>query len=93
VATENHAILSKLKLGAGEDDIRWDAGGGTATREQLTEGMQFFLVELLTVLGSLTAEILTPALHEALTAVTAGRAPAARSSSSLSPRRADEENA
>ena len=32
--------------------------------------MRFLLVEFLTVLGNLTADILTPALHSELTAVT-----------------------
>ena len=35
--------------------------------DELRAAMAFFLVELLTVIGHLTAEILTPALHEALT--------------------------
>jgi hypothetical protein len=35
-------------------------------RATLIAGMRFALVELLTVVGNLTAEILTPALHEQL---------------------------
>ena len=43
--------------------------GGTWQDPELTEGIQFVLVEFLTVLGSLTAEILTPELHEELSHV------------------------
>jgi hypothetical protein len=38
-------------------------------RDQLAEGLCFVLVEFLTVLGNLTAEILTPALHGELSRV------------------------
>lgn len=46
-------------------------------RDQLEEALRFILVEFLTVLGNLTAEVLTPALHAALAkvAVTAEEAP------------------
>lgn len=37
-----------------------------ALDDQAREGVRFFLVELLTVMGSLTAEILTPAIHATL---------------------------
>lgn len=43
--------------------------------EQLRAAIAFFLVELLTVIGHLTADILTPALHEALTRVKRGEGP------------------
>lgn len=39
------------------------------TPERLGEAIQFTLVEFLTVLGSLTAEVLTPALHAELSKV------------------------
>lgn len=39
-------------------------------REELMGGIRFILIELLTVLGSLTANILTPALHAELEKVT-----------------------
>ena len=35
-------------------------------KDELLEGIRFVLVEFLTVLGNLTAEILTPALHAEL---------------------------
>ncbi len=37
---------------------------------ELVQGIQFAMVELLTVLGHLTADILTPALHSELSRVT-----------------------
>jgi len=37
--------------------------------DQLAEGLRFMLAEFLTVLGNLTAEILTPALHSELAKV------------------------
>lgn len=43
---------------------------GTADPRELAEGMRFVLLEYLTVLGSLTAEILTPALHSELAKTT-----------------------
>jgi hypothetical protein len=47
---------------------------------ELREALRFLLLELLTVLGSLTAEVLSPGLHAALASVTpAGNPPADRS--------------
>lgn len=43
------------------------------TDAQLREGVRFVLVEFLTVLGNLTADILTPELHTALSAVSLPR--------------------
>jgi hypothetical protein len=51
----------------------------------VAQAIELFLVEFLTVVGSLTAEILTPALHSALSGVTAlpgnreGRGPRGKS--------------
>jgi hypothetical protein len=45
---------------------------GVGSPEELIEAMRLFLVEFLTVLGNLTAEILTPALHQELRGVVAG---------------------
>jgi hypothetical protein len=39
---------------------------------ELTEGTRFVLIEFLTVLGNLTSNILTPALHSALSKVELG---------------------
>lgn len=43
--------------------------GRTADANVTREGVRFVLVEFLTVLGNLTAEVLTPELHAALTKV------------------------
>jgi hypothetical protein len=68
-AADTHPVLSGLKLEAG--GVRGgDLAGRVQSREELTEAMRFLLVEFLTVLGNLTADILTPALHSELTAVT-----------------------
>jgi len=42
-----------------------------ATEEQLASSVQRLLVDFLTVLGNLTADILTPALHGAISAIEA----------------------
>ncbi|MET0591844.1 MAG: hypothetical protein ABW133_04040 [Polyangiaceae bacterium] len=69
VASENYPALATLKVD--EQGIHFDAfrqaesdGPG-----DITEGAQFVLMEFLTVLGHLTDEILTPALHEELSNV------------------------
>jgi hypothetical protein len=41
-----------------------------ADPRELAEGMQFVLVEYLTVLGSLTADVMTPALHSEISNLT-----------------------
>jgi hypothetical protein len=43
--------------------------------DQLAEGIRFVLVEFLTVLGNLTSDILTPALHAELSKVAHGKRP------------------
>ena len=48
-------------------------------RDQLADGFRFVLVEFLTVLGHLTAEILTPALHETLASLAPDEVDATRS--------------
>jgi hypothetical protein len=57
------------------------------TADELREATSFVLVTLLTVLGNLTAEILTPALHEELARVTMAtpQPPAASSSAGEDP--------
>ena len=68
VAAERFPVFSALVV---------DPAGGISFRElrkrtssmrdaRLMEGIRFMLVELLTVLGNLTAEILTPELHAEL---------------------------
>lgn len=46
---------------------------GALTEAQLREGVRFVLVEFLTVLGNLTADILSPELHSALCEVSLPR--------------------
>jgi len=41
-----------------------------ADPRELADGMQFVLVEYLTVLGSLTADVMTPALHSEISKLT-----------------------
>jgi hypothetical protein len=76
------AIAERVVHNAGErfpflSSLKVDPSGGIQCRDlyerlggmrgsQLMEGMRFVVVEFLTVLGNLTAEILTPDLHAAL---------------------------
>ena len=69
-AAEKFPQLSSLEMDAAglkSDKLRERAG--SFNREQLAEGIRFILVEFLTVLGNLTAEVLTPALHSELAKV------------------------
>jgi len=69
-AKERLPILSSLKVaptGLDIGDLRERADG--LPGEQIWGAMQFVLIEFLTVLGNLTAEILTPALHAELLAI------------------------
>jgi hypothetical protein len=69
-ATEEYPILCSLKLGAtGVDFAEFRAQAGSLHDGDLREAIQSVLVELLTVVGNLTAEILTPALHSELSRV------------------------
>lgn len=66
-ARERFSFFSSLEPatpGLRCDGLRGHAG--SLHRDQLAEGMRFVLVEFLTVLGNLTADILTPALHSEL---------------------------
>ncbi len=67
VATEQYPFLSALQVeatGLGFQEIREHVS--SLPRDEFETGIRFVLVEFLTVLGNLTAEILTPALHSAL---------------------------
>jgi hypothetical protein len=91
-AADSHPVLSSLKLEA--SGVRsGDLAERVRSREELTEAMRFLLAEFLTVLGNLTADILTPALHSELTAVSVlPEAPATRRAAST-PRKAGEHKA
>jgi hypothetical protein len=70
-AAERYRFLGALRVDAtGLDCAALPAAARTAPDGALEEGVRFVLVEFLTVLGNLTAEILTPALHAALAQVT-----------------------
>lgn len=69
-AAEKFPTFSGLKVeatGLQCKELRERAAG--VQRDQLAEGIRFVLTEFLTVLGNLTAEVLTPALHAELSKV------------------------
>lgn len=69
-AAEKHSVLSSLKLdttGINFDEFHRQAG--SISDRALRQAIEFVLVELLTVVGNLTAEVLTPALHSELSNV------------------------
>lgn len=62
-----HPCLKPLRLGGAGLDVRsLEANAAALDPKQLSDGLRFVLIELLTVLGTLTAEILTPSLHQEL---------------------------
>jgi hypothetical protein len=66
-ASEQYPALAGIVVG--ESAIRWDGLRSAAAglhEDQARAALQFVLVEFLTVQGNLTAEILTPALHDEL---------------------------
>jgi len=74
-ATTRYAFLSAISPRP-NGDARWkqqlhDRLAATP-RSELIEGLRFGLIELVTVIGRLTAEILTAELHAAISAVEAG---------------------
>ena len=72
-ATELHPLLASIDVEPPR--LRCHRLGLEAgiDRAQAAIAFELVLVELLSVLGTLTAEILTPALHEALADAAAGR--------------------
>ena len=68
-ATETHPFLSALKIDQG--GVCFDGFRGVgAQHADLAQAVHLVLVEFLRVLGHLTDEILTPALHAELSKVT-----------------------
>jgi hypothetical protein len=66
-ATERHPFLASLRVKTGGVDFDGVRDGLTAIpADDVTQATQFAMVEFLTVVGHLTAEILTPALHAVL---------------------------
>jgi hypothetical protein len=71
-ATEKHAFLSPLVVehaGVKFDELRMTIAPG----DDVTGAFRFVLIEFLTVLGNLTDDILTPALHSELATVSPGQ--------------------
>jgi hypothetical protein len=76
IASEQYPVLSTLKIdrtGIRFDDFRTQEG--THEDAQLIEAMRFVVVEYLSVLGNLTADVLTPALHAQLSMTRIDRDP------------------
>jgi len=74
VAAERYPLLSPLSVGTTGvcfDDIRPSVGEGP--NRMLQDACRFVLIELLTVIGNVTAEIMTPALHAKLSTVGVGQ--------------------
>jgi hypothetical protein len=66
-ASETFPVLSSLKVtGTGLQCQALHEAAPSADHGELQAGIHFVLVEFLTVLGNLTAEIMTPALHAEL---------------------------
>ena len=62
---EKHPSLEGLEVT--EQGVRLTVvTGAEGARDDLRAGVRYFLVQFLTVIGALTAEILTPALHATL---------------------------
>ena len=71
-AAERFPLLSPLEADAtGLRSDKFRQRAGSVHPDQLREGIRFILVEFLTVLGNLTAEVLTPALHSELARIAA----------------------
>ncbi|HSO00639.1 MAG TPA: hypothetical protein VLS89_20245 [Candidatus Nanopelagicales bacterium] len=69
-ASERYPFLSWLRVeSTGLRSEQLHEYAGRLTPDQLAEGIRFVLLEFITVLGNLTAEILTPALHAELSKV------------------------
>jgi hypothetical protein len=66
-AAERYPFLSTLEVDT--NGLQCRELRPNAPQDRLAEGIRFVLLEFLTVLGTLTAEILTPALHAALSDV------------------------
>jgi hypothetical protein len=74
--TEEYPVLGSLTLGpSGVNFAEFREQAGSVSNGHLRKAIQFVIVELLTVVGNLTAEILTPALHAELSKVTTTDSP------------------
>ena len=69
-ALRDHPVLAAIGLGKAPESFRTLAAhDAECDRGTLLTAIRYVLVELLTLMGTLTAEILTVALHDALSAV------------------------
>ena len=71
-ASERYPIVAALQVdetGLRCDGLRQRAVGTSRHGDKLEEAVRFVVSEFLTVLGNLTDEILTPALHDELSSV------------------------
>ena len=67
---EKFPILSEVKLINKHPNFQELPNTGNHKPEELVEALRFFLIELITVLGRITADILTAPLHKELLKVT-----------------------
>lgn len=73
-ATEQHPTLPTLRVESGRGLVRGEPREKlVATPAASRAAIRFMLVEFLAVLGTMTAELLTPELHEELASVTLRR--------------------
>jgi hypothetical protein len=70
VAAERFPAVASLELDAAGIHSGALRERASSNRDELAEGLRFVLDEFLTVLGNLTAQILTPALHAELSKAT-----------------------
>lgn len=69
-ACERFPVLSTLRLRDGGPDFQaFKERSAAIPTDQLEPGIRFILTEFLSVLGDLTADILSPALHQELAQV------------------------
>jgi hypothetical protein len=86
-AGERFPVLAGLTVeSSGVSCLALRARAAAADGAELEEATCFVLVEYLTVLGNLTADIFTPALREELEAVALGTAPPAKPDGKRAPR-------
>lgn len=72
-SVEQHRFLSPLKLeGNGVSSKLISKSAGAMEKRELQEGLCFMLAELLTVIGDLTDQVLTPGLYDELSRITLG---------------------
>jgi hypothetical protein len=93
-AIERYTFLSAIDRRS-SGDARWTERLyerlGTVSRALLIEGLRYGLIELLTIIGALTADVLGNELHAALDAVTVPSGPRSSADARARSEAADEE--